>query len=269
MGIRFRCPNGHKLNVKEIDPATGKRVVGRVGYCPKCGVRFRIPAGGQALPEPSDSSVLDDQAPVTASPFEDSAALEPAAQPLAPQAAGNGQSAGASRRFATAQAPADVAVSSSPLAAPRWRALEEAPRAIWYVRPPTGGQYGPARSDVMRQWLLEGRVPEQALVWREGWPNWETAGAVFPGLSELFATPPAGSMHAGPVAGVPPLASTEPQPAASAAPLPAKQNRGRRTTRWPSLAPTPGRRTWNLVGVLAGLCLLLGAVLVYLLFGLQ
>ena len=36
--------------------------------------------------------------------------------------------------------------------------IAEAPAAIWYVRPPTGGQYGPARGDVIVQWLSEGRV---------------------------------------------------------------------------------------------------------------
>jgi hypothetical protein len=38
MGIRFACPNGHKLNVKE--ELAGKRAV-----CPDCGARFVIPSG--------------------------------------------------------------------------------------------------------------------------------------------------------------------------------------------------------------------------------
>ncbi len=36
MGIRFYCPNGHKLNVKEFQ-------AGRKGICPFCGVKMRIP----------------------------------------------------------------------------------------------------------------------------------------------------------------------------------------------------------------------------------
>ena len=35
MGIRFRCPNGHKLNVKEF-------LAGKRGICPKCGVNLYI-----------------------------------------------------------------------------------------------------------------------------------------------------------------------------------------------------------------------------------
>jgi hypothetical protein len=34
----------------------------------------------------------------------------------------------------------------------------------------------------MRRWLGEGRVSADALVWREGWPDWKTAGPVFPSL---------------------------------------------------------------------------------------
>jgi len=60
--------------------------------------------------------------------------------------------------------------------------IVEAPMAIWYVRPAAGGQYGPARGDVMRKWLGEGRVTIDSLVWREGWPDWRPAAKVFPNL---------------------------------------------------------------------------------------
>jgi hypothetical protein len=36
MGIRFNCPNGHKLNVKEF-------LAGKRGVCPQCGAKFIIP----------------------------------------------------------------------------------------------------------------------------------------------------------------------------------------------------------------------------------
>ena len=61
--------------------------------------------------------------------------------------------------------------------------IDENPRAIWYVRPPTGGQYGPADGEVMRQWLAEGRISVNSLVWREGWDQWEEAIQVFPQLN--------------------------------------------------------------------------------------
>ena len=46
MGIRFQCPNGHKLNVKA-------ELAGKRASCPECGVKLVIPA---ASPEPSSLS---------------------------------------------------------------------------------------------------------------------------------------------------------------------------------------------------------------------
>lgn len=60
--------------------------------------------------------------------------------------------------------------------------LVEAPQAMWYVRPVSGGQFGPAGADMMRQWLQEGRVAADTLVWRDGWADWQTAGSCFPQL---------------------------------------------------------------------------------------
>ena len=43
MGIRFYCPNGHKLNVKAF-------LAGKRGICPHCDARFDIPFESQ-IPE--------------------------------------------------------------------------------------------------------------------------------------------------------------------------------------------------------------------------
>jgi len=53
---------------------------------------------------------------------------------------------------------------------------------VWYVRPPSGGQFGPAPPDTMRSWIDQGRVSPDSLVWREGWRDWQEAGSVFPQL---------------------------------------------------------------------------------------
>jgi hypothetical protein len=44
MGIRFLCPNGHRLNVKTF-------LAGERGICPECDARFIVPneSGGQVM----------------------------------------------------------------------------------------------------------------------------------------------------------------------------------------------------------------------------
>ncbi|QEG34041.1 DUF4339 domain-containing protein [Bythopirellula goksoeyrii] len=60
MGIRFFCPNGHKLNVKGF-------LAGKRGICPECDARFLVPmeSGGrvEALEEPTELLGSDVPAP--------------------------------------------------------------------------------------------------------------------------------------------------------------------------------------------------------------
>jgi hypothetical protein len=71
----------------------------------------------------------------------------------------------------------------------------EAPTAQWHLRLPSGGQFGPSSADTMRQWLHEGRITPDALVWRDGWADWKAAGAVFPGLAQRAAMAAAPAMQ--------------------------------------------------------------------------
>jgi hypothetical protein len=41
MGIRFSCPNGHKLNVKTF-------LAGKRGVCPQCGAKFVVPPADES-----------------------------------------------------------------------------------------------------------------------------------------------------------------------------------------------------------------------------
>jgi len=93
-------------------------------------------------------------------------------------------------------APAQPA-ASPPLSRSPPDPLAEAPGAVWYVRAPDGGQYGPAAADVMESWLAEGRVSPDSLVWREGWRDWQQAAAVFPQLGAGQLGPQLGAMAAG------------------------------------------------------------------------
>ena len=68
--------------------------------------------------------------------------------------------------------------------------------ALWYVRPPSGGQYGPATRGEIERWKGEGRIPGESLVWREGWAEWRTAAESLHGRPlERQASPEASSVE--------------------------------------------------------------------------
>ncbi len=223
MGIRFLCPNGHKLNVKAFQ-------AGRRGICPFCGVRFQIPlqstlAAGQPSPAGNVSGDAGARPVATKSEgteFErelelqvqqpqeaiaDEAASEIAAVPSGRtsepvhSASPGAKPESGGRPVVTDPASTEGSVDRRPgqqqwvPAAPLQTApvmadpLSEMPNAVWYVRPPSGGQFGPAQSAMMRNWLSEGRVSSETLVWREGWADWQEAGAVFPELQPASVLP--------------------------------------------------------------------------------
>jgi GYF domain 2 len=177
MGIKFLCPNGHKMNVKVF-------LAGKRGKCPKCGASVRIPqetpdhdsgedllgdAGGPGGAVPSAVSV-------TAVKIRPALPVNAPAIPIIPATAPRNQPAGSA-----------VSKEVDP--------ISQAPNSIWYVRPPSGGQYGPARGDIMRKWVAEGRVSGDSLVWREGFSEWKSAVQLFPSLvgvetSEALAESP-------------------------------------------------------------------------------
>jgi hypothetical protein len=158
MGIKFSCPNGHKLNVKTF--LAGKRAI-----CPKCGARVMVPEVSESEQpggSPTDSTLTT------------SATIEIAVDEIAAQL--------------QASPPTPTAETGSQKPAPT-DAIAEAPGAVWYVRPATGGQFGPASADVMRSWLDDGRVSGTSLVWRAGWADWQSAATVFPQLAPALGPP--------------------------------------------------------------------------------
>jgi hypothetical protein len=75
MGIRFNCPNGHKLNVKEF-------LAGKRGVCPQCGAKFIIPtpAEGAAMEVPQPVGVglsQSGEVPVSLVPSQQDASMSP------------------------------------------------------------------------------------------------------------------------------------------------------------------------------------------------
>jgi hypothetical protein len=61
-------------------------------------------------------------------------------------------------------------------------AFAAAPNAAWYVRPPSGGQYGPADQELLTLWIQENRVTCDSLLWREGQSQWIPSAELLPEL---------------------------------------------------------------------------------------
>lgn len=207
MGIRFSCPNGHSLHVKSF-------LAGKLGICPHCGAKFQIPEESEGSDEGADSmtppATEPDQASkaTVAAPAQqreevrpeqtvgstdtqpgvrsESKSLEtpnrPPVKERGPAAVVTPKSNRPEPVVNAQPTPTDTAPTSAAPASSVSDPISEAPHADWYVRPPTGGQFGPASGDIMRTWISEGRVTPDSLVWREGWADWQKASATFQGL---------------------------------------------------------------------------------------
>lgn len=160
------------MNVKEFQ-------AGLKGFCPVCGSKMDIPLKSTRPSSREEKAASRTNAPAeAASPGEEAASQEVVQE--APVAASVPISP-ASGSFASA--PATFAESPAPMATAANDPFAQADNVVWYVRPPSGGQFGPATTGIMRNWLAEGRVSADSLVWREGWREWLEAGSVFPQLA--------------------------------------------------------------------------------------
>lgn len=191
MGIRFCCPNGHKLNVKS-------ELAGKIGICPKCQARMTIPMASVRESSRKSENRSDENDAVNAREGEgersDDASIGKVATSLTSVDAPLNQFLLKGDRAEAALG--DVlrrAVDGSAQSARGEERLDDGneplrdARLVWYVRSRDNQQYGPATGDVMAAWINERRVGPQTLVWREDWPAWQEAGRVFPELARVFA----------------------------------------------------------------------------------
>ncbi len=221
MGIRFCCPNGHKLNVKT-------ELAGKIGVCPKCGAKTTIPTKSvftaeefRRLREPGASNEIADSGSSSTSvpslPNAVDAKREAEVRDNSSSASGSAfdelsdfPDADASDSevqvdadfLAEVDAPnqprADETPAVSPPSPARRRGdwLDDAddplqdPNVVWCVQTPDNRSYGPAPSSTLKTWIQEKRISPEMFVWREGWERWEEAGAVFPEVRRIFALDP-------------------------------------------------------------------------------
>lgn len=185
MGIRFRCNACEKkLNVKSF--LGGKR-----GICPHCGAKIAIPpAEGQppVAAGAKKAALVGAPSPAGGQAHAGTSVRRNAGEVASPVVA----TAGEATHAAFPQPTAEVMPAARPQETPqpaRPDALAEAPGAVWYVRPPSGGQYGPASAEYMRRWIEEGRISADSLVWRDGWADWQPASTALAGLIDSGPKP--------------------------------------------------------------------------------
>lgn len=171
MGIRFACPLcARPLNIKS-------ELAGRRGICPKCRGRILIPReDAPAVPVPAVAEHTQ--------PSADQETVMPAR--------GKGR-----------PTPAQTPRPTGPAVRPPTGSPLDDPDALWYVRPPAGGQYGPASGEVMRSWIAENRITPSTLLWRQGWSQWRSAREALPGLLPQPGAEQAAAQPATAAAGTP------------------------------------------------------------------
>jgi hypothetical protein len=163
-------------------------------------MRFRIPDHDQDFSIPLDGEEHADASPANPSAMPPSSTPSASRASTTPAAPSSARSAPSADR-GNAESPDP---NSSPAISPVAEAagedafdpLEEA-GVLWYVRPPSGGRYGPADGGTVKQWIEEQRITSDTLLWREGWPQWRECREV---LSEETLPAPAPAAPAPPAA---------------------------------------------------------------------
>ncbi|MEY4565156.1 MAG: hypothetical protein RLY14_126 [Planctomycetota bacterium] len=193
MGLKFLCHHCNEpMHVKNF-------LAGKRGKCPNCNQSIRIPEEGEEYSRPV-TRTEDVVGRVESSQERTEVRSNTKNDVVSKSVSGDSTIASGTKlpvrdiRSESAKGETPMATNASTSPPPLGvitlpRCIEEAPNAAWYVRPPSGGQYGPAVGAVFWDWLKEKRVGESALVWREGWGTWQTASEVFPEFFQKSLSP--------------------------------------------------------------------------------
>jgi len=264
MGIKFHCPNGHKMHVKSF-------LAGKKGICPKCGVRIEIPLVSDADAPPASAlepdalepeNAADGPTPIEGKPSRApafgldlsgfAAASSPTVQPQG--VAGPSETPDAPLELEEEldlDSPDDLSVLSSepPPGKPLLPAAKSA--ESWYASLANGTTVGPMSAGAVLWGLKQGQFSNDSLVWRDGWSQWQPLGSV---LSQM--NPPPQSVSA---AALSPIKADDPLAEALGRQIPASSSmvHGRRRTQ-------KELRT-RVALILLGLVIILFALMMYVL----
>lgn len=205
MGIHFACHHcNHSLHVKDFQG--GKR-----GRCPECKAPFRIPLKDASHSLALDDSPVNPDAMLTFSTSSRTAKTSKKSSSVisvetdVPTKNRSEKSARPKKSTAANQKQSNV---DPPLRAPIDNNLpalaeKEMPAALsvsldakWFVRPPSGGQFGPASPQLLMEWIAERRVTSDSFLWCEGMPQWQAAIDLIPEFVSPVTRKPPASMEA-------------------------------------------------------------------------
>jgi hypothetical protein len=158
--VRFNDETGSGMGVRFECPAGHKlhvkaELAGKRGICPECGAKFIVPSF-------SGQRVAEDSGAATTS---------------------------------TVVVNSPAASTTTPPPVPGAPPPPSVEPTAWYIRPASGGQFGPASDDVFAQWIAEGRVSADSWVWRNGWADWKAGGEA---IREFNSRPPAATAPSAP-----------------------------------------------------------------------
>ena len=197
MGIRFVCHLcSFALHVKDFQ--AGKR-----GKCPNCNGSFRIPdtdtsyssalvdsSENPAVAKIRDAFTKEVKTKTTKRSKKSSGSISIALESssdatsevqMVPKVAGDVSANMPSNAVSKSSGPAVSMPTGPAMAMPT--VLANAIDARWFVRPPSGGQFGPASSQMLMNWIAESRVTADSFLWRDGLAQWQLTSELLP---ELF-----------------------------------------------------------------------------------
>lgn len=199
MGIRFRCHHClERLNIKET--LAGKRAV-----CPHCKKKFRIPPQDQELSlviEETTARLLDEtsvptsKGPASTDPFASLhqrkgakvsiKSTQSTKQSNSTKPTNVSKKSRVSMARAESKDPGLSGTSERPAASLRkgsklvvTKPTETSSETLYMVRPPSGGEYGPAPKSTIESWIDQRRVTGDSMVSVEGTDEWQEAKKVF------------------------------------------------------------------------------------------
>jgi len=270
MGIRFNCHLcNHPLHVKDFQ--ANKR-----GKCPSCQGAFRVPSksaeysisldpklassSGVLMPVPKSMSKRVAQGATDTASAKSSSAKSPVHTETEPN--GTNQSQGSTQAPEAATTVKSIDAAAIPQTSDIPASLLPHIDARWFVRPPSGGQYGPATTPMLVDWITERRITADSFLWREGMESWMSAVEVIPErfgpipIAPVTAASGTISPTSAPASDVANELLREASPGSMASSKAAVSTKKKRQQ----------RQQWIVLGLLVTIALSLAAALIYILW---